>query len=213
VKTLERIIERVTQVLLRIALPLISLSGIVFLIVLLNLHADNDAALRLEAFDRDTTVVKLLIYFGADVHAKNDQALQIAAHKGDTEIVKILLDHDANVHADNDAPLYQASLYGHEDIVKMLLSHGADANTMNDRALQVAVQNDHPEVVKLLLDYGVRVSGCMDRAMIDYADRQGLTLIGKLLRERRTPAEASSALSCGANKLLETTPLDKSVTP
>lgn len=189
-----------------ITLILISLGSVVFLVVVFNIHAYDDYALRLEAFERDTTIVKLLIHFGADVHAKNDQALQVAAHKGDIDIVELLLDHNANVHADNDASLYQASLHGHEDIVKLLLSRGADAHSMNDRPLQAAVENNHPEVVKSLLDHGVGVSGCTGRAMIDYADHRGFLLIGNLLRGRRTPEDASSAFTCEANKLLETKP-------
>lgn len=115
-----------------------------------DIHADDDHALRCASEYGHVEVVKILLDAGADIHAKYDYALRWASLKGHTEIVKILLDAGADVNAKNNWALQYASGEGHTEVVKLLLAAGADIHAKNDYALRWAKAQGHTETVKIL---------------------------------------------------------------
>jgi hypothetical protein len=118
-----------------------------------NVHADDDYALRWASENRHLEVVKLLVEHGANIHANKDYALRWASHNGHLEVVKLLVEYGANIHANKDYALRWASGHGHLEVVKLLLAHGAGVHVYDDYALRWASHNGHRDVVKLLLDW------------------------------------------------------------
>jgi ankyrin repeat protein len=117
-----------------------------------NIHVDNDEALRRSVFYKNFEVVKLLIEKGANIHAGDDDALRRSAINGDIKIIKLLLDNEANIHVDNDSSLLWSASGGHFEVVKLLLEKGIDIHALNDDALRWSAFRGHIEVVKLLLE-------------------------------------------------------------
>ena len=91
-----------------------------------NIHAQNDGALRYASQRGYLEVVKFLVDKGADIHAKNDYALSSASQNGHLGVVKFLIDKGADIHAENDYPLRWASFNGHLEIVKFLIDKGTN---------------------------------------------------------------------------------------
>jgi len=54
-----------------------------------NLHANNDCALRWAAESNHIDVVKVLLHAGADIHADNDYVINISKRYGYTELEKL----------------------------------------------------------------------------------------------------------------------------
>jgi hypothetical protein len=131
--------------------------------MLLNLGADPSIALSEAAFEGHETIVKLLLYTGADTNIRggpNGTALQAAALRGHDVIVKLLLEAGADIDV-RDGPygtaLQAAAFEGHETIVKLLLHAGANIDIQGGpygTALQAAVSKGHDIIVKLLVEAG-----------------------------------------------------------
>ena len=122
-----------------------------------NIHADGDSALCLAAEEGHFKIVKFLIKNGADIHAIGDYALCVAAENGHFKVVKFLLENGANIHARDDHALCWAAEKGHFKIVKFLVENGADIHARDDCALRWAAQNGHFEIVKFLVENGADV--------------------------------------------------------
>jgi ankyrin repeat protein len=99
-----------------------------------------------------TDIVRYLIERGVDIHTENDYALRWAAKNGDLELVKFLMNFGANIHAENDFALLWAVENGHFDIVRYLVEHGADIYTYNKKALQIAKEFKHQEIYDYLFN-------------------------------------------------------------
>ena len=146
-----------------------------------NIHANNDQALRCASGHGHLEVVKLLLDNGADVHADNDQALRCASHHGHLEVVKLLLIYNANVHANNNEALIQASKKNHSEIVKLLLVHGADIHANDNQALKEASYSGHLEVVKVLLKYKANVHANDNEALTQASKKKHAEVVKLLL--------------------------------
>ena len=70
-------------------------------------------------------VKRLLREESIDVHAENDEALRWASSNGYLDIMALLLEKGANVHAKDDWALRWASEKGHSEVVALLLKAGA----------------------------------------------------------------------------------------
>lgn len=92
---------------------------------LVNIHENNDYALRRAAASGYTNTVKFLLDNGADIHANNDDALRLAARAGFHPTVKLLVEKGANVAAVNDFELADACERNDLETVKSLLQQGA----------------------------------------------------------------------------------------
>ena len=84
----------------------------------INIHADDDWALRYAAINGYLEVVIYLIDKGANIHADDDWALISAAFNGYLEVVRYLIDNGANIHARND----YAFKYGTAEVITYLNS-------------------------------------------------------------------------------------------
>lgn len=123
-----------------------------------NVHVDDDFALRWSARNGHYDVVKLLLCRRANVHAMEDEALRFAAQNGHAEIVSLLLEHNANVFSLNQAALIVAASRGHFDVVQLLLDKGGgDVHVQDDSALFWAAYGGYCDVVQMLLDKGANI--------------------------------------------------------
>lgn len=68
-----------------------------------------------------TEVVDVLLRAGVDIHAQQDLALRAAAEVGQTEMVCFLLDHGADVHAKGGEPLLNADTNGHKATATLIM--------------------------------------------------------------------------------------------
>ena len=119
----------------------------------IDIHQDNDKALRVAAKGNGADMIELLVKHGADVHALDNNALIEACANNAKEAVKILLKHGANLHGTNDAPLRTAVARGHLDIVKILLDNGADPYAGESNSFQVAIQGKHSKISDYLKEW------------------------------------------------------------
>ena len=86
----------------------------------INIHADDDYALRWASLNGHIDVVKFLVKKGVDIHARNDYALTWASFNGHLKVVKFLVKNGADIHACNDIALIWARENGSKDVVNYL---------------------------------------------------------------------------------------------
>ena len=89
-----------------------------------DVHAENNSALRWAAKNDHLEIVRLLLDHGANVHALDDYSLRWATNN--SEVVRLLLDHGANIHARDDQTLRSAAENDHLEVVRLLLDHKAN---------------------------------------------------------------------------------------
>ncbi|XP_062502611.1 ankyrin repeat, PH and SEC7 domain containing protein secG-like [Corticium candelabrum] len=110
----------------------------------------QDFPLHVAGLNGDEEIVKLLLYYGADVNqlgAQKSTAVHRAAEGGSTAALSVLLATNASVNQFDNlgcSPLHYAVDNGHYDCSKNLLDHGADPNA--EKGLRYC----HPPLVSLL---------------------------------------------------------------
>jgi ankyrin repeat protein len=57
--------------------------------------------------------VKSLVEQGADIHAQNDATLRMSTSNGHLEVVKYLVEQGADINANNDTALLWSAVNGH----------------------------------------------------------------------------------------------------
>jgi len=134
-----------------------------------NIHANNDCALRLAAQNGHFKIVKYLVENGADIHAYDDCALQWAAQNDHLKIVKYLVENGADIHAYDDCALQWAAQKGHFKIVKYLVKQGANIHTNNDYTVRLAASSGHFKIVKYLVEQGANIHAEHDSGLIELA--------------------------------------------
>ena len=100
---------------------------------------------------------KWLVENGVDIHTDDDYALKYAAEYGHLELVKCLVGLGANINSQDGFALRYASDNGHLGVVKYLIEAGADIHAGVDGALRVASANGHLEVIKCLIEAGADI--------------------------------------------------------
>jgi ankyrin repeat protein len=160
-------------------------------------------ALKQAAFQGETERVVALIAVGMNVNEPDcggDTPLMLAAARGHTKIVAVLLRNGADVNARNDdgkTALHQAAYGGHIATVDMLLAAGPGVNARDNGGntpLICAAFGGYIDVAMALLASGadVKIKNFYGHGALDFAERHGLDLRGKLLRfERRTETTPS----------------------
>lgn len=118
-----------------------------------DLHADNDFALRLAAKGGYLDVIKYLVEQKADIRVDNDYVLCCAAMNGHLEIIKYLVKLGANIHAWSECPLRFAASNGHPEVVKYFAELGSNIHACCDDSLYSATKNGHLEVVEYLNNF------------------------------------------------------------
>jgi hypothetical protein len=142
-----------------------------------DIHEDNNYALRCASEKGYKEVLDLLLRNKADVHAKNDCALKWASYDCHKDTVTLLLEHKADVHAQHDYALRRASANGCKDIVNLLLEHKADIHAAGDQALLLASEFGKRDVVALLLEYKADVHADNDSALRNARHKDIITLL------------------------------------
>ena len=99
----------------------------------------------------DLEIVKYLVNQGVNIHANDDEALRDASYNGQLEVVKYLVEQGADIHAKNDYALRYSSENGYLEIVKYLIEQGAYINALNDLAFKWASKEEHLEVIQYFL--------------------------------------------------------------
>lgn len=74
----------------------------------------------------DLNMVEFLVSKGVDIHANNDYALRCAAQNGWFDVVRYLVSQGANIRADDDCALRYAAYGEKWNIVEYLVSQGAN---------------------------------------------------------------------------------------
>jgi RNA polymerase sigma factor (sigma-70 family) len=113
-------------------------------------------------------------------------ALHEAASIGDTSLVTLLLEYGANGHARTTSglqPLHYAILSSHMHVIHVLLEHGVHLNPPGVPPLHWAVMRGDHALVQLLLAYGADVTARAQsgRTALHWAALKGYTELVKLL--------------------------------
>lgn len=150
----------------------------------------------------NTSMVQLLLDYGAVVQTSMYNALSGAAQFNHKEVVKLLLNRRADAGGRptqigsqktevfvGATPLRLSAMKGHTDIVKLLLENGANVNIRGQTgrtALHWAALKGHRDTVKLLLDYGAEtcIQDELGRTPLDWALIRKHLEIANLLQER-----------------------------
>lgn len=137
-------------------------------------------------------VVALLLKHGLDVHANDDHALKWATDRGYTDVVEVLLKNGADARCGNGYPIinswkpeitsllleYGADPNVHDgralllacymcrvDKVSVLLGGGVDVHLRNDAAMGYALLGGNVEIVYMLLSAGIHPNKCPKQMM------------------------------------------------
>ncbi|KAJ2615905.1 hypothetical protein H4S08_001017 [Coemansia sp. RSA 1365] len=107
---------------------------------LLDVHADDDAALRIAARLGRCAMLRVLVAAGAAVDAAGGEALALAASNCHVEAVRVLLELGASARASQSQALRAAVLTGDAALnaTRLLVAHGADARVLDDSCLLAA---------------------------------------------------------------------------
>jgi len=73
----------------------------------------------------DIPVLKVSISLGVDIHTDNEYALRINARDGHLEVLKYLVEQAADIHACDEYALLESAENGYLEIVKYLVEQGA----------------------------------------------------------------------------------------
>lgn len=107
------------------------------------------------AANGDIYILKKCLDDGMDIHSNNDLALRIAVQGNHRKAVAFLLNQGANIQAVYDLALRHASLEGNTDAVKKLLEEYPCSQEAKTYAMYNAIFCKHKEIIKLLLQNGV----------------------------------------------------------
>jgi len=119
-----------TQCLKPIFLKNYSQLNIVFKHILSNFLTDYDKYMLL-SFDRPEDF-NTTVFLGVNLHHENNYALKLASENGNLSVVKYLVENGADIHTADDYALRWASQCGHLPVVKYLLEKGANIHAYED---------------------------------------------------------------------------------
>lgn len=114
----------------------------------IDIHTQDDAALRYSAWHGQTNVVYDLLKLGANVHARNNEALMMSCRFGFIQIVRALIEC-SDIRSVEKSALKECCARGQTEIMDLLLGHGAQVS--ND-LLWCAIRYDQPVIVQKLLE-------------------------------------------------------------
>jgi len=110
-------------------------------------------AFRRAVMGGHTAVFSLMLPM-VDIHAADEAALRLASARGHIVMTRALLTAGADIHAVDDAPMCNAAQYGHLDVAKMLLEKGAHINAGGGMPLRAAALGNHIDMARLILAHG-----------------------------------------------------------
>ncbi len=62
---------------------------------------------------------------GADIHAQDNYALRLSAYNGHLSVIKYLIEMGANIHANDDEALITSSENGYLPVIKLFNRNGS----------------------------------------------------------------------------------------
>jgi ankyrin repeat protein len=74
----------------------------------------------------DIELVKSLLQEGVNIHIENNYALRWSSSNGHLEVVRYLVEQGADIHANNEYALRHAALNGYLEVVDYLIENGAN---------------------------------------------------------------------------------------
>lgn len=77
----------------------------------------NGERLLLYSICRSESITQYLIDIGVDIHTNDDEALKLSVYNGNLSFVILLITNGANIHAENDYSLRVSIAYPYYDIV------------------------------------------------------------------------------------------------
>lgn len=109
----------------------------------------------LAAQNGDIFVLKKCLNNGIDIHSNNDLALRLAVKENHAKAIVFLLTRGANAQAVYNSSLQEASLVGDIQTVKSLLRDNLCSEEAKIYAMYNAIFTKNEEIIKLLLQNGV----------------------------------------------------------
>ena len=146
----------------------------------IDVHTENNDALRWAAEKGDIDMVKFLVEKGADINANDGLALFLAANIGNYDMVKYLVEKGADIHACNDSALCCAAENGSLDVLKFLVEKGADINA-NGSVLAWAVYSKNLDMIEYLVEQGADISA-NNYQVLEWAKQNKHTKVLKYLK-------------------------------
>ncbi len=104
----------------------------------INIPSVNDY-LEIAISKGNLEMTKMLLDYGLDIHENEDIALREAVMRNNFEMIKLLIENGADIHCRDDFPLMQCVSNDRIHIVKYLITQGADIHGNNDSILSRAV--------------------------------------------------------------------------
>lgn len=117
----------------------------------INSIINNQTLFRYSVITNQIEVVKTLIMNGVDIHANDEYALRIACEKGYYEIVKILIEAGANIHVYEDTPFVYAVCGRHFKLIDLLIQSGANINTRDNFVFKKSYKECNMKMYNYLL--------------------------------------------------------------
>lgn len=164
----------------------------------------RDRALHAAIENGHGSIVKLLVFAGANIEAKNRKdcnAIHIASREGFLDIVVFLLDNRPDLidsrHGHGTTALMLAIAYSHETVARILLERGGNVEfqcKIYGNALAQASSHGPTSLAMLLLDKGSNVNArnIFQTTALHVACRGGYVDLVKLLLERGAKINAYS---------------------
>lgn len=121
---------------------------VVYLINLgINVQINDEYPLRAATKYQHKSIIDFLITKGAGL----DRALCFAIINNETTTIRHLVEYGANVQFDNNEPIMIATKQGNLDLVGYLVENGADINADKDRIIECANAYTRPEILSYLV--------------------------------------------------------------
>jgi len=117
-----------------------------------DIHADNDFALRWSCENGHLEVAQWLHLQGANIHTWDDLAFRWSCENGHLEVAQWLHSQGANIHAVNDYAFRRSCENSHLEVVQWLHSQGANIHAADDYAFRWSCKNGHLEVAQWLCE-------------------------------------------------------------
>lgn len=124
----------------------------------INVHADNDAALRIACEFNYEDIAKIILDITEEFTFESGfYPLAVAAFHGHINIVRLLLDANFDPNEQDSISLEVAAEQGQLEILKLLVERGGDFHADTEMALQLACQYGRIKIVEFLIDNGADI--------------------------------------------------------
>jgi hypothetical protein len=148
----------------------------------LDIHYNEDLALRRAIQGKANDVASYLIEQGANVRALGDAAINDAARAGSLELLKKIVSLGGDIQANEGACLTTAVEYNRPDIVTYLLNEGAGTNSTRRQAVRRGIMMRSYESLEILFRNGIDINLYDGEALSTAAETANEKMVLMLLR-------------------------------